>query len=641
MNPSAQGLSHSWLDRPLSFVSAALPFALAVSRAASSGQWRDDLPAVRDLGLVAVGLGGSLSTFCAQALSMLPLGSRTFRAALASAIALSVASLLLNSIARRMLVRAGTLPWLSALLAMVVTLTASMSPSFQREATVGGGAMLATAAVLCAIASAMAIAHPEGFEDPFKTRSPIRSWIALGAFLGAAAAENLPSALAGLCASTLLIGARYLPSERARAFLGVEDRAQGNELEAPLGRCISLALLAAFFVLALLAVPFIVRPLVPRPFADIGRELSSARISAFDIAVLQKGALSAWISEVSLLSLAIAAAGALVSLRSARTRVLLLPFAVCIGLDLLLPARAKSALSADPLSALRLLSLAAIALCSALGVGALIRWIVEARVPMAKSAAVLLVVFHMTLIALTTEEAGFVTDRSEQFAAEAWTDAALLRLEPRSAILVSSPALLWRLWAARALRGERPDIVVIPVSLINRGRVAKSLLSQDPVLSPLLRSFALTEAPSEYALSQVADVRPLHVEFDRDWPKRIVSHLMVDGVWLEYAPQPLGPSDRRLSARSGDDSRTRVLTSISSGNAPDISTASVLSAMLLDQSQVLSLLGEHDEASDLADRAQALLPRESLHMGIAVHRVLGRIRRSLGGRDPVRPRAAN
>ncbi len=658
MNPSAQGVSSSWLDRPLSFVSAALPFALSVSRAASSGQWRDDLPAVRDLGLITVGIGGSLSTFCTQALSLVPLGSRTFRAALASAIGLAVASLVLNGIARRMLLRAGTPAWLSALLAMVVTLTAAMSPSFQREATVGGGAMLAVAAALCAVAQAISIAHPEGFvgffrwplADAHEPRSPVRSWIGLGACVGAAAAENPPAALAALCAASALIAALRLPNEKLRALFvfaapvnSNSSRAPGkmNELEAPFGRCISLALLAAVFVLVLLSVPFLVRPLVPRAFADIGRELSAGSVSAFDVAVVRKGALSAWIAEVSLLSLGISAAGAVLSLRNIKTRALLLPFAVLIALDLLLPAKVSSALSADSLAPIRLLSLASIALCSALGVGALIRWIVEARVPMAKSASVLLVVFHMTLIALTTEEAGFATDRSEQFAAEAWTDAALLRLEPRSAILVNSPAVLWRLWAARAVRGERPDVVVIPASLINRGRIAKSLLSQDQALSPLLRSYALTQTPSEYALSQLADVRPLHVEFDRDWSKRIVTHLMADGLWLEYAPQPLGSSDRKMAARTGTDSKNRVLKSISSGNTPDISTASVVSASLLDQSLVLSLLGEHDEAGDLADRAQALLPRESLHMGIALHRAAGRIRRSLAGREPVKPRASN
>lgn len=644
VHPPRPGPIRSWLDRPLAFVSAALPFTLAVSRAAASGQWRDDMSAVRDLGLVAVDAGGNLSTFAVQALSMLPLGPRTFRAALASAAALALASLLLHHIARRMLARAGTPPWLSAMLATVATLTAAMSPSFQREATVGGGAMPAVAAALASLAVSLPIAHPDSFARPTGVRSSVRLWIALGALLGATAAENPSAAAAALCACAAAIFVRYLPFAPVRALLGVEpDQHQpgsANEWNAPLWRCISLAWTAALLVLVLLLVPLAVRPLVPRAFADIGRALNAAGYVAFDAAAIRASAFSAWIREVSLLSFGIAAAGALLSLRAPRTRVLLLPFAVLIAFDWLLPARASASLSADPRAALRLLSLSSIALCSALGVGALLRWIAAARVPMAKSASVLLLVFHTTLIALTTEEASFSTDRSEQLAAEAWTDAALLKLEPRAALLVQSPAVLWRLWAARAVRGERPDVLVVPVPLLQRGRVAKSLLSQDRALEPLLRSYALTRAPSEYALSLVADVRPLHVEFDRAWSKRIVSHLSVDGMWLEYAPQPLGPSDRRIAARSGGDPRTRVLAAISAPIVPDLPTASVVTSMLIDQSLVLSMLGDHDEASDLSDRAQALLPRETLHVGVAVHRVIGRIRRSLGAHETSRPRAS-
>ncbi|MEO7328759.1 MAG: hypothetical protein ABI193_09290, partial [Minicystis sp.] len=57
----------TWLDRALRLISTVLPFGLAVLRAAPTSQWRDDLPAVRDLGLVAVGVGGGLSTRVTQA----------------------------------------------------------------------------------------------------------------------------------------------------------------------------------------------------------------------------------------------------------------------------------------------------------------------------------------------------------------------------------------------------------------------------------------------------------------------------------------------------------------------------------------------------------------------------------------------
>src|SRR5262249_46033206 len=97
--------SAPWLAGGLGLIPTWVPFGVAVARAASAGQWRDDLPAVRDLGLVAVGFGGGLSTLVTQALALVPLGPRTFRAALGSAIALAVAARLLYGLVLRTLER--------------------------------------------------------------------------------------------------------------------------------------------------------------------------------------------------------------------------------------------------------------------------------------------------------------------------------------------------------------------------------------------------------------------------------------------------------------------------------------------------------------------------------------------------------
>ena len=43
---------------------------------------------------------------------------------------------------------------------------------------------------------------------------------------------------------------------------------------------------------------------------------------------------------------------------------------------------------------------------------------------------------------------------------------------------------------------------MIPIPLLDRGRVAGSLIAADRALEPLLRDFALTGQPSEFALSR-------------------------------------------------------------------------------------------------------------------------------------------
>ncbi len=333
-------------------------------------------------------------------------------------------------------------------------------------------------------------------------------------------------------------------------------------------------------------------------------------LSAFDTASARTTALSAWTHEVGVASLAIAAFGASAALLRGKTRALIAPFLAWIVLDTLLPARAAGVLSADPLTALRSLAVTAIAVGSALGVHTATTRLLDSKIAMSRAAATLVVVFHLTLVALTSEEAGFAADRSEQFATESWTDEAFGRLEPRSAVLVRSPAIAWRLWAARILRGERPDVVVIPVHLLDKGRVASSLVAADRGLEPLLRDFALTHEPSEFSLSKLADVRPLHVEFDAAWRPRLSTHLLVSGLWLKHAPQPLGPSDRKSSVPLSEVPLRRVLTSIAATTLPDAPTSAVVQSTLRAHATVLGSLGDRDSADGFLGKIDELAARD-------------------------------
>jgi hypothetical protein len=632
-SPAHDGLDPSrasWLDRALALVATVLPFGLALLRAAPTSQWRDDLPAVRDLGLVAVGIGGGFSTLLAQALSLIPLGSRSFRAAFGAAIALAIAARLFHELCRRLLLAASEppaprpgapaqAPRLPGVLAAIATLTAALSPTWQREGTVGGGATVAVALTLATLALSLRCVEPRRPASP-------RAWIALGALLGATFAESPPAALAALAAGAALLAVRRF------------GRTPEPPVRFPLLRTLLAAGLAALLVALLLLAPLALRPLAPRAWVDIGRALSVASLSGFDTASARTTALSAWVHEVGLVSLGIAAFGAGIALVRGKSRALIAPFLAYILLDTLLPARAAGVLSADPLTALRSLAVAAVAMSSALGVFEVTRRLLVARMPLSKAAAVLVVIFHLTLVALTSEEAGYAADRSEQFAAEVWADEALGRLDPRSAVLVRSPAIAWRLWASRVLRGQRPDVLVIPIPLLNRGRVTQGLIAEEREIEPLLRDFALTGEPSEFALSKLADVRPLHVEFDAAWSKRQSSHLRVDGLWLEYAPQPLGPSDRRLGTMASSTPLRRVLAAINETTVPDAPTTSVVSATLRAHGNVLSALGETEAADVVSERLGELSLRDPFAGKVALPYALKGLKRALIKKPATRAR---
>jgi hypothetical protein len=617
-DPGPAPSSAPWLAAALGLLATWIPFGTAVARAASAGQWRDDLPAVRDLGLVAVGLGGGLSTLITQALALVPLGPRTFRAALGSAFALAIAARLLYGLVLRALARAGPSPRLGAALAAIATLTAALSPTWQREATVGGGAMIAVAVVLAALTLGVRAAEAPAAIAP-------RTWIGLGALAGAALAESPPAALAVAMMTLALIAAR-----------GLDPAAPRVRLPAP--RIFVVAGIFGAVTTALLLAPLALRPLAPRAWVDLGRALSAARVMAVDTAGARTTALAAWINEVGLLSLVVAAFGAGVAVLRPRLRPVVAPFLVLVALDTLLPARAAGVLSADPLTALRQLAVAALAVLSALGVHEVVGRVLRAKFPLARATAVLVVIFHLTLVALTSEEAGFATDRSEQFAAEVWADDAFGLLEPRSAVLVRSPAIAWRLWAARITRGERPDVVVIPIPLLGRGRVAGSLLAMDRALEPLLRDFALTGQPTEFSLSRAADVRALHVEFDPAWSKRLISHLRIDGLWLEYASQPLGPSDRRQSSTASAAPMRRVLAAIADATVPEAPTAAVVASALRADANVLNTLGEREAADLVLARIAELSARDPAVAELKLPYALKGMRRALLRREPARAR---
>lgn len=579
--------------RVLGLVVVLLPFALAVSRAAGTGQWREDIAAVRDVGLVAVGAGGALSTVVTQALGLLPLGPKVFRAALGSALALAFTTHLLFAIGRRLLALAAPRARvLGPALAALAALTAGLSPTFQNEATVGGGAMLAVATATAALAIALRGASP--LEGEALPRSA-RQLAALGALVGATTAESPPLGL-GLLAALVALGLL------GRGIVGAQTIVVPTRRPLILGAAVAVVVAALFFA------PLALRPLAPRAWVDVGRALSMSSLGALDVAAERTTALAAWSREIGLVSLLIAAFGGVVAAVKKRLRPAMAALAVLVVADVLVPASVTGVLAADARAPLRACAVAALALLSALGVARAVDFCLGlvGKVPFARPAAVLLVAFHVTLVALASEEASFAADRSAQTGAEEWADEALGALEPRAAVLVSSPAVAWRLWAARITRGERPDVVVIPAPLLDRGRVAASLLATEPAMELLLRDFALTGAPSELGLSKLADVRPLHVELLGEWPKRLVAHLVVDGMWLEFAPQPLGPSDRKQATAATLAPHRRALLAVRRGEVPDAPTEAVLEATLRSQIAVLTQLGDHDAAKALGEGLAAL-----------------------------------
>jgi len=558
-----------------------IPLIVTAFRASSAPLWRDDLPIVRALGLLPAGTEGRVTTVFVQLLSLLPLGGRWLRASWVGALSLALCSSLIYALARRVLERAVHTPRLTPSLSLAGALTATLALSFQLEGTVAGGAPMATALVLAGLLL--------GFETV--RRKDARLSLALGALAGLALSESHAAALVLLFA-LLVQGAthRVLPRSRAvLAFLGG---------------------MAVFWGFALL--PMLVRPLAAQGGLDFGHGLEASSLALIDASGARSTALSTWLTDVGLISFGLAIAGLVIGGMRPPTRATMIPLFALVLADLAIPVSRVAVLTPDAFGALRLLAIAALAVCAALAVQTSAVALTEARIPFAKPAGVLLVVFDFTLVFVGAEDSAFAADRRGEAAAEVWTDRALASVPADGLLLLRSEAVAWRLLAARIVRGQRPDIVVVPMPLLERGNVRARLLRTEPALAPLIREVALSGRPSEYALSTLADARPLFVEFDPSFDRAQLEHLVPQAFFMRFAPQPLGRSDRVAGLQQGASDFRSVVVETEHDGQRDLATRSVLMAETRGQALVAAALNDRKNLESILATAHGLDPDDAL-----------------------------
>jgi hypothetical protein len=205
----------------------------------------------------------------------------------------------------------------------------------------------------------------------------------------------------------------------------------------------------------------------PYAWLDLGRAFIPKGLLTLDTAARPITALAAWKTEVGAISLATAGLGIVIGILRKRTRSMVIPLVLLIAIDIAFPASAGAVLTLDSLMPLRMLAVAAIAICAALGVQVATTTLIDTALPMAKVAAVLLIAFNLTLVTVTAEQAAFSVDRSTSRSTEAYTDEALLPLETGALVFVRSHALMWRLLSARVIDGARPDVIIVPFPQAN------------------------------------------------------------------------------------------------------------------------------------------------------------------------------
>jgi hypothetical protein len=555
-------------------LSGLVPAAVAAAHAGNVAHAARDAGVVRALGLGWTGAWHTLDAITSAFFLVVPFGTRAARAELAVAAVCGLAGVLGYLIARRLLAACATAPRFGSLVAAVASLTATLSPPWQIEATAVAGSTLGAALILLPLTIVLEEVGT-GFER-----------IPLAAFAVGLACSYEP--LAG-AAAIVAIGIWWVASPRVRGDAGT--RWTPIVLAKTVGAlAVGLVPLAAGFLgrASTLALPAWAPPVL-----ESSREHTAAA-SALSFVRMDVG----WVGS------ALMVGGVGIGFAAKRSRPL--AFALAAVIAVALAARALGTpCGPTHYGAPVLAGLLAAWGLAAVTMQAIVRAIAEARVPLASTSAALVVVLEVTFPVLALDDALARVEARGASAAAIWDDVALGPLPPRPVLLLSDPRLLTRLLAARATGELRGDAAIIPLADLG-GALATRELAREPGLVPLWRDLLLLNAPDEFALSSLAAARPLALPFNPGWDHALARHLLPAGLVALFEPEPRGASDRQraLAAFAGD--HARLLAALDPSHDPELSAQSF--DLIFARALVFSAMGEREAAGAALDECRRLAP---------------------------------
>jgi hypothetical protein len=229
---------------------------------------------------------------------------------------------------------------------------------------------------------------------------------------------------------------------------------------------------------------------------------------------------------------------------------------------------------------IRLVGLFGLLVLSSLGLARAIEWSARGRKSPRLLAQFLAVIIQMTIVLAHGDESSYSINRYRRQGIDVFTDEAIATLPLRSVVLVRDPRLYRRFLAASLASGLRPDLLVVPLEAATHQAIVADLLPREPALAPVLRELTINGRPSEFALSTLADARPVFVEFDPNWDRRLREHLLPLPFLSRLYSQALGRSDR---ARILEISRQQIASVLNATNAHEVPDTSAQGDVSIDK----------------------------------------------------------
>ena len=512
-------------------VACVVPALFAAAHAVNVADAAHDEGTIRAVGLGWTGAWRAIDAALASALMWLPLGTRALRASLVGALLAGLAGAVLYRLIRDLLASCASAPRFGAVVACVATLTVTVGAPFQIEASAPGGSIAGALLALLPLAWLAARGRDGDAVEGDLQRRYAR--IPLAAFgVGAALAYEPVVGLAAAASCAAFLVATWLGARR--------DTKTTHPARIHLAR---LTRVGAAFV-ALGAVPFALALLRARASREV-----AMGVSLFASWIGERGAsapskpLPFLLDEVGWLLAALALGGAVLGIVAARARALTAALVLLSGIGagaIALGAPAGPTRFAAPV----LVGIAALLALAGIGMQAAVRAVSAARVPFAKASAAMVVVLELTFPVHMADDSFARCLERARGAAETWNDVATGPLPVGAVVLVSQPAVMKRLLAARASGELRGDLAVVPTFDL-AGTVAREELAREPKLASYWRDMALSSEPEEFSLSEIAASRPLVALFDAKWARPLARHLVPVGLFALFETEPRGLSDRK------------------------------------------------------------------------------------------------
>jgi hypothetical protein len=535
---------------------------------------------------------GSLDAVVGWLLAWVPLGTLSGRAAMGQALGVGIAGAVVFELARRLLAACADAPRIGAVVAVIATWCAVLGPAWQLEGSAAGGSTVGALLALAPLAL-LADADEEGARPP---------WRLAALLLGLAIAQDGLAGLVGLAGCAALVGLGKLARQRLVVAWWSEWRA--------LVACFLVGLLP--LIVAIARTRMAGAPLYDALFASGAGERGLSGMGAPWL-MLQR--------ELGPVMAALVVFGAVLALLVPRSRPLGAGLVAVMGLGLSC-GWAGAALGPSRFGAPVLAAMAAACLLAGATMQALVRAIAQAKVPLARASASMVLVLEMVApVDAADESLTRAAERargggvSPESPAVAWDDTAWGAMPPRSIVLVTDARIWRRATAARATGSLRGDIAVVPT--FAHGALAARFLARDAAMVPLWRDLVLSGAPTEESLSGLAAARPLMTTFQPAWDRVLGKHLVPQGLFDRFEAEPRGTSDRRKALEQFLPKRERLARAV----VRDLELADASAFLLRQRVLDMAASGDRDLIGSAVADLDAFSPGDMVGAQVVSHLV--------------------